>query len=271
MPELPEVETTCRGIAPHITGQQVSRVIVRDPRLRWRVPASLAKQLTGHTIQYVGRRAKYLLITTDIGSVIIHLGMSGSLRITDATAPAAAYEHVEFVFANGISLRLRDPRRFGAVLWTRTDPLQHKLLQHIGPEPLGRDLNAEYLFRRSRKRTSSVKDFIMNSRIIAGVGNIYACEALFLAGIHPKRAAGNISLQRYQRLANAIKQVLRAAIRQGGTSLRDFTASDGKPGYFKQRLKVYGREAGRCHACGHTIRRITQGQRSSFYCPHCQR
>lgn len=271
MPELPEVETTRRGIAPHITGQQVSKVIVRNPRLRWRVPATLAKQLPGHTISSVERRAKYLLLKTGTGTVIIHLGMSGSLRITDATAPPADYEHVEFVFANGKSLRLRDPRRFGAVLWTRTDALKHKLLQKTGPEPLGKDMDAGYLFDRSRTRRCSVKEFIMNSQVVAGVGNIYACEALFVAGIHPRRAAGNISLSRYQRLAKAIKQVLKAAIKQGGTSLRDFTASDGKPGYFKQQLKVYGREANSCDECGSMIKRITQGQRSSFYCPRCQR
>jgi formamidopyrimidine-DNA glycosylase len=271
MPELPEVETTRRGIAPHITGKKVADVIVRHHQLRWPVPRGLKQKLLGHAITSVSRRAKYLLITFDHGTLILHLGMSGSLRIIDGALPADKHDHVDILLNSTRALRLTDPRRFGAVLWTRGDPLHHELLAHLGPEPLTDDFNGQYLFHCSRGRKSSIKQFIMDGKVVVGVGNIYASESLFLAGIHPKRIAARISRQRYDTLAEAIKQILAAAIEQGGTTLRDFIGGDGKPGYFAQRLNVYGREGESCPRCGTLIRQIVQGQRSTYYCPHCQR
>ncbi len=270
MPELPEVETSRRGIEPHIKGKPVSDVIVRHHQLRWPVPRGLKAKLTGHTIRAVSRRAKYLLLAFDHGTLILHLGMSGSLRIIDGTLPADKHDHVDILFANGKALRLTDPRRFGAVLWTRNDPLRHELIAHLGPEPLSDDLDGEYLYQRSRGRKSTVKQFIMDGKIVVGVGNIYASESLFLAGIHPKRIAGKISHERYDKLADAIKQVLAAAIEQGGTTLRDFVGGDGKPGYFAQKLNAYGREGEPCPQCGTPIKQLVIGQRSTFFCPKCQ-
>jgi len=271
MPELPEVETTRRGIAPHLVDKQVMRVIVREARLRWPVSPELALQLPGNIVSAVERRAKYLLLKSPAGCLIIHLGMSGSLRILPASIPATKHEHVDIVLANQTCLRLRDPRRFGAVLWTAADPLQHTLLAQLGPEPLEDDFHGAYLYRQARGRSLAVKHFIMDSRIVAGVGNIYANEALFMAGIHPARAAGRIAQQRYQALALAIKQVLEAALTQGGTTLRDYYAEDGTAGYFKQRLKVYGRAGLPCAACSQPLQLIRQGQRSSYFCKNCQR
>lgn len=271
MPELPEVETTRRGIEPHLLGQRVTDVVVRNRQLRWPVPAGLKATLAGQKVHAVERRAKYLLLRMESGTLILHLGMSGSLRIVPLGTAADKHDHVDIVFANKQILRLRDPRRFGAVLWTRADPAQHKLLQHLGPEPLETDFDGDYLYHRSRKRKQAIKTFIMDSRIVVGVGNIYASEALFLAGIHPATAAGRISQPRYARLTESIRQVLQAAIAQGGTTLRDFTSSDGKPGYFAQSLHVYGRADEACAECGSTIRQIQQGQRSTWYCPRCQR
>ena len=270
MPELPEVETSCRGITPHILNQTVSKVIIRQKQLRWPISAALKKDLTGQTIEKVERRAKYILLTTNTGTVILHLGMSGSLRIVQHDNPPNKHDHIDFQFSNGISLRLHDPRRFGAVLWTRANPYQHKLLKNLGPEPLSDELNAEYLFTCSRKRKASIKTFIMNSHILVGVGNIYACEALFLAGINPKRQAGRISRQRYSTLIDAIKKILLQSIEQGGTTLKDFTQQDGKPGYFKQSLRVYGRAEQACPVCQQPIKRVTQQQRSTYYCSNCQ-
>jgi formamidopyrimidine-DNA glycosylase len=260
VPELPEVETTRRGIAPHISGQIVSKVIIRQSRLRWPVPARLKSLLPGQTISEVTRRGKYLLLHTDIGTVILHLGMSGSLRLLDTTTPAEKHDHVDIVFSNGMALRLRDPRRFGAVLWTSASPAKHPLLSTLGPEPLTNEFNVDYLFSRARKRRVSVKEFIMDSKVVVGVGNIYASESLYLAGIRPTIAAGRITKNRYQQLVTAIKQVLTLAIRSGGTTLRDF----------QQQLNVYDRAGEPCHRCGTAIRHIQQGQRSSYYCPHCQ-
>ena len=271
MPELPEVETTRRGIAPHITGKRVTEVIVREARLRWPVPAELGERLTGHTIDKVGRRAKYLLLSTASGHLIAHLGMSGSLRIVSSLSPPAKHDHVDIVFDDASCLRLRDPRRFGALLWTAADPLQHLLLKGLGPEPLADDFTGEHLYQTSRGRSLAIKHFIMDSHIVVGVGNIYASEALFLAGIHPTRPAGRISRPRYAHLAEMIKQVLQAAVLQGGTTLRDFYASDGKPGYFKQQLCVYGRAGEACLVCKRPVLLIRQGQRASYYCRHCQR
>ncbi len=270
MPELPEVETTRRGIEAHIVGNTLSRVRIHDARLRWPVPRGLNKALAGLKVESITRRGKYLLIGVSTGSVIIHLGMSGSLRMVDCNTTPHKHDHVEFIFKNGQCLRLRDPRRFGAVLYTSRDPLQHKLLANLGPEPLQRDFSGNHLYQHSRGKKVAIKLFIMNSKIVVGVGNIYANEALFRAGIHPKRAAGRLSAERYNQLARAIKDVLRAAIKAGGTSLRDFTAEDGRPGYFKQKLNVYGKAGEPCPHCGTTIKHVTLGQRATYYCPHCQ-
>lgn len=270
MPELPEVETTCRGIAPHVLGKRITEVIVREPRLRQRVPPTFARDVRGRVISAVERRAKYLLLRTDAGTLIIHLGMSGSLRVVPAHQPAGAHDHVDWCFENGLCLRLRDPRRFGLAVWTRGDPASHSLLRDLGPEPLV-DLDADALFQRAQGRKAPVKQFIMDSRNMVGVGNIYASEALFRAGIHPARAAGRISRKRYHRLVAAIREVLGAAINAGGTTLRDFVGSEGKPGYFSVHLQVYGRAGEPCHACGTEICLLSLGQRSTYYCPHCQR
>lgn len=271
MPELPEVETTRRGIAPHVVGQRVMQIIVRDARLRWPVQPNLKQELPGQAIRSVERRAKYLLLRTDAGTVILHLGMSGNLRILPCTTPPKKHDHVDIMLANGKCLRLHDPRRFGTVLWTHDDPLQHPLLANLGPEPLEEGFDGDYLFTRSRGRTASVKQFLMDSRVVAGVGNIYANEALFLAGIHPTRAAGKIARARYEKLAQAIKQVLQESIVQGGTTLRDFLTSDGHPGYFSLHLRVYGRAGEPCPICGKPLLQIRQGQRSTYYCRNCQR
>ena len=271
MPELPEVETTRSGIAPHITGQTVAKVIVRQPRLRWPVPARIKSALPGHSIVEVQRRGKYLLLQTTAGCVIIHLGMSGSLRLLPADQPAMAHDHVDIVFSNGQALRLRDPRRFGAVLWTTQSPYQHSLLRSLGPEPLSEEFTADYLFQRSRKRKIAIKALIMDSKIVVGVGNIYASESLFLAGIRPTTAAGRISRARYALLVEAIKTILARAIASGGTTLRDFINGEGKPGYFKQQLHVYGRAGEDCLQCGTPIKHLQQGQRATYYCAQCQR
>lgn len=271
MPELPEVETTRRGIAPVLTGRRVTAVRVRQPRLRRPVPASLARELPGQRIEAVMRRGKYLLLQTPAGVVIAHLGMSGSLRILARDAPPGPHDHVDIVFEGGVVLRLRDPRRFGLVLWTRGDPLRHALLRDLGPEPLDEAFGGAYLTARSRGRRAPVKAFLMDARTVVGVGNIYANEALACAGIHPLRAAGRISAGRYERLAACIREVLRAAIEAGGTTLRDFRDGSGRPGYFAVSLGVYGRTGEPCPRCGAPIRCVRQGQRSTWYCPRCQR
>jgi len=271
MPELPEVETTRRGIEPHIKNRTVSDIIVRQPKLRWPVPRGLKQKLSGHRILRVERRAKYLLLAFDHGTLIMHLGMSGSLRIVAATEAAGKHDHVDIVLDNRNALRLTDPRRFGAVLWTAEEPSQHELIAQLGPEPLSDAFNGEYLFQRSRGRKSSIKQFIMDGKVVVGVGNIYASESLYLAGINPKRAAGKVGRERYEKLVDAIKQVLAAAIEQGGTTLRDFVGGDGKPGYFAQKLNVYGREDEACPGCGATIKQFVLGQRSTYYCPRCQK
>jgi formamidopyrimidine-DNA glycosylase len=271
MPELPEVETTYRGIAPHITGLKVNTVIIRQAKLRWPIPGSLKKDLSGQIIERVSRRGKYLFLHSAVGSVIIHLGMSGSLRIVQATDEVEKHDHVDIVFNKKCILRLRDPRRFGAMLWTRRDPLLHKLIRTLGPEPLSEDFSSELLFQRSRKRQLAIKAFIMDSKTVVGVGNIYASEALFRAGIRPGKSAGRVSQAAYQRLFIAIKAVLSEAIEQGGTTLKDFSNSEGKPGYFQQKLHVYGRQGQACHTCGNSIKRIIQNQRASYYCSQCQR
>ncbi len=270
MPELPEVETTRRGIEPYVVGKTVTRVIVRNPHLRWRVPAKLAKELPGHTIQSVSRRGKYLLLTTVAGTVILHLGMSGSLRVIACTQPVDKFDHVDIVLDSGDCLRLRDPRRFGALLWTRDNPLHHKLLKELGPEPLAPDFRGAYLYGKLHGRQRGIRDSLLDSHLVAGIGNIYANEALFAAGIRPARRAGRITRSEYDRLAEAIRETLTRAIRAGGTTLRDFRASDGKPGYFQLSLNVYGREDEPCLTCQTPIRARRLGQRTAFYCPKCQ-
>lgn len=271
MPELPEVETTRCGIAPHIENNTITKVIVRNRSLRWPIPTGLNSKLKNQTVNSVSRRAKYLLITTDVGSLIIHLGMSGSLRILPSTANIEKHDHFELQFKDGQCLRLRDPRRFGCVLWDKADPLQHKLLINLGPEPLDSTFNAELLYKKSRKRKTSIKQLIMDAKVVVGVGNIYASEALFLAGIRPTRSAGKITKKNAQDLSAAIKKILLQAIKQGGTTLKDFKSSDGKPGYFQQKLKVYDRKQEACLICKTPITCITLGQRSTFYCSHCQK
>ena len=271
MPELPEVETTARGVAPLIVGQRICQCIIRDGRLRWPVPNALPALLAGQTILAVRRRAKYLLIETGAGHVLIHLGMSGSLRVLGCDTPPGPHDHVDWVLDNNTVLRLRDPRRFGCVLWAGHTPDAHPLLRALGPEPLARAFNGEFLYQIGRKRHSAVKMLLMNSHVVVGVGNIYASESLFAAGIHPARAAGRISLARYGDLAKAVKITLRRAIKAGGTTLRDFTRADGKPGYFRYKLKVYDRTGEPCVNCGAPIQERRIAQRSSFLCGRCQR
>jgi formamidopyrimidine-DNA glycosylase len=270
MPELPEVETSRRGIAPHIEGQTVSAVVIRDRRLRWPVAPDFERRLTGATVASVDRRAKYLLIGTERGSVILHLGMSGSVFIVDVGTPAGIHDHVDIEFASGKALRLRDPRRFGSLIFSRR-PLEHPLLAKLGPEPLGPEFTGLHLWACSRGRRIAVKPFLMNPQIVVGVGNIYASEALFMAGIHPKRAAGRVALPRYERLVDAVRVVLEKAIDAGGTTLRDFYGSDGEAGYFRHELAVYDREDLPCVNCGRPLSNAVIGQRSSYYCRHCQR
>ncbi len=269
MPELPEVETTRRGVAPFVEGNRVRGVTVRCQRLRRPVPKQLSEVLTGKVVQAVGRRAKYLLFEFECGTLLMHLGMSGHLRVVPSDAPPRPHDHLDLVF-DGHCLRFHDPRRFGLVEWTREAPNDHPLLRNLGPEPLGAVFGGEWLHQQSRGRRVAVKSFIMDQKIVVGVGNIYANEALFRAGIHPGRAAGRISLARYRQLADAIREVLTQAIAAGGTTLKDFTRSDGRPGYFSQSLAVYGRAGQPCLRCGTPIRQQRQGQRSTWYCPRCQ-
>ena len=270
MPELPEVETTCRGIRPHLENQTITAITIRQTQLRWPISPQFRKQAINAIIQSVSRRAKYLLIKTNQGTIIIHLGMSGSLRLTNSSEAPKKHDHVDIRLGHDLILRFHDPRRFGAVLWTRRDPLAHKLLKQLGPEPLDTDFNAELMRTRAHNRKQAIKTFLMNSQNVVGVGNIYTSEALFLAGIHPKTAAGRLSLQRWQSLICAVQEVLRKSIDQGGTTLRDFINSDGQPGYFAQSLRVYGRENQPCHICQRPIRRIVQTQRATYYCATCQ-
>jgi len=269
MPELPEVETTLRGVAPHALGKSVRAVVVRHPRLRWPVPKQLASELPGQTVRGLVRRSKYLLFEFDRGTLIAHLGMSGSLRVADAGEVPGKFDHVDIVFENGTCLRLRDPRRFGAILWTH-DPARHPLLTHLGPEPLGEDFTGAYLFECTRKRKRAIRDFLLDGRSVAGIGNIYANEALFAAGIRPTRAAGRLTRADCTRLVQALRATLKRAIRAGGTTLRDFRGGDGRSGYFQQRLKVYGRAGEPCPACHTSVRAVRLGQRTAFFCPRCQ-
>ena len=271
MPELPEVETTRRGISPHLTGQSVSGVTVRDRRLRWPVPQGIEARMAGETIRSVERRAKYLLLRAGAGTAILHLGMSGSLRIADETAEPGRHDHVDIRLASGRVLRFNDPRRFGCLLWTESDPLEHPLLAKLGPEPLGDAFDGGHLAASARGRRIAIKPHLMNSRVVVGVGNIYASEALFRSGIHPRRAAGRISRPRLDGLAAAVKAVLEDSIRYGGTTLRDFYDGEGRPGYFRNELRVYGRDGEPCVRCRTPVRQVVLGQRSTYYCVNCQR
>ena len=271
MPELPEVETTCRGISPHIESQTVSQVIVRQPKLRWPVSPELSTDLPQQRIQKVSRRAKYILISTGNGTLIIHLGMSGSLRIIKPSMAIEKHDHVDILFHNGVGLRYTDPRRFGCLLWTAQPIEEHKLIASLGPEPLTDNFHDDYFQLLAKSRRVPIKTFIMDGHVVVGVGNIYASESLFLAGIHPTRLTNNISAKRLKLLLKAIKEILTLAIEQGGTTLKDFVNSDGKPGYFQQTLAVYGRKNQPCHSCNTPIKQIVIGQRSTFYCPKCQR
>lgn len=269
MPELPEVETTRRGIEPHLCNRTITAVNVYQPSLRWPVPKSL-QHLVGRQITNVSRRGKYLLVSVPPVTLLIHLGMSGSLRMVEPDSPRRKHDHIELRLDSDVMLRYHDPRRFGCWLVTDGDPHAHELLAELGPEPLGNAFHGDYLFEHSRNRKVAVKNFIMNSHIVVGVGNIYASEALFLAGLRPGRAAGRITKNQYSALASTIRAVLTRAIEEGGTTLRDFVNASGEPGYFAQTLNVYGRDNEPCRQCGTLIKSKVIGQRSSYYCPGCQ-
>ena len=271
MPELPEVETTRRGVAPWLEGVRVTGVVLRQPELRWPVPASLGRELPGRRVLAAGRRAKYLLFSTEgERTLMMHLGMSGSLRVLQRPVPPGPHDHLDLLLESGRLLRFNDPRRFGSVDWIAGDPLQHPLLRELGPEPLGPDFDAAYLAASCRGRKVAIKQHIMNGRIVVGVGNIYASESLFRAGIHPARAAGRIGAARLAALVDSIRAVLEDALREGGTTLRDFAWGEGQRGYFRPRLAAYGRGGEPCLRCASTIRQVVQGQRSTWYCPGCQ-
>ncbi|MEX0738300.1 MAG: bifunctional DNA-formamidopyrimidine glycosylase/DNA-(apurinic or apyrimidinic site) lyase [Pseudohongiella sp.] len=270
MPELPEVETSRRGIDPHICGQRIARSVVRQSQLRWPVSPQIISLMPGQTVLSSSRRGKYILIETTAGHIIIHLGMSGSVRILDSGAPAGKHDHVDIVFSNGVMLRYTDPRRFGCMLWS--DAIEHHpLLVSLGPEPLSDAFDTQYLYQRSRSRKTPIKSFIMDSHVVVGVGNIYANEALFMAGIRPLADAGSVSRIRMARLVVCIRQVIAHAISVGGTTLRDFVGGDGKPGYFKQSLLVYGRGGEPCKQCGGVLQEVRLSARSTVFCKRCQR
>ena len=269
MPELPEVETTKRGIRPYLEGSSIVSILVRNPNLRWPVSQEI-NEISGQRVLAVHRRAKYIIITLDNGSILVHLGMSGSLRVLTERAAMLKHDHIEIVLDSGNLIRFNDPRRFGCLLWT-TDWATHKLIRRLGPEPLTNAFSVDYLYAAARSRTTSIKQLIMDSRVVAGIGNIYANEALFLSRIHPKRAAGSISKKRLSALVDNIRGVLRAAISRGGTTLRDFVGSDGNPGYFKHQLFVYGRQGQACKCCAKELKGIRQNGRMTIYCSYCQK
>ena len=271
MPELPEVETTLRGISPHLLKQAVLALQIRQWQLRWPIPKDLPEKVKGRVIRALHRRGKYLLLQFDHGTAIAHLGMSGSLRIVEKKSAPAKHDHVDWLLQSGQVLRFTDPRRFGALLWTEEPFDQHPLLKNLGPEPLSEYFTAELLFKRSRKRKQSIKTLIMDSKIVVGVGNIYANEALFLSAIRPGRAAGSLSRNDCMRLVTEVKKVLDRAIKVGGTTLRDFVGGDGKPGYFQQSLFVYGREGEPCRRCSGILKQKRIAQRSTVYCSSCQK
>jgi formamidopyrimidine-DNA glycosylase len=271
MPELPEVETTRRGLEPHVAGQTILRLSIHDHRLRWPVDARLPQRLAGQRVESVERRAKYLLLRLTHGTVLWHLGMSGSLRIVPSDLPVDTHDHVDLVLASGQTVRFNDPRRFGSLHYITGDPQAHPLLAKLAPEPFAAAFNAEYLWRKSRRRKISVKQLIMNGQVVTGVGNIYASEVLFQSGIRPRRQSRSLKREEVARLVAAIRKVLKQAIRVGGTTLRDYVNPDGNPGYFRQKLFVYERATEPCRNCATLIRLFTQGQRSTYYCPTCQK
>lgn len=271
MPELPEVEVTRRGLTPHVQGRKILRAVVRHAGLRWGVAADLPRRVAGQTVRRLARRGKYLLLECDAGALLLHLGMSGSLRVLPAAQPAGKHDHFDLLLDDGHVVRLTDPRRFGAVLWVTGDPAAHPLLAGLGPEPFSAAFDAGWLLEHSRGRSVAVKQALMDSRLVAGIGNIYASEALFRAGIDPRTPAGRIGPARYRRLAEAVREVLREAIQAGGSSLRNFVNSAGEAGHFQIRWQVYGRAGEPCPRCGRPIRSLRQGQRATFYCPRCQR
>lgn len=270
MPELPEVETTRRGLAPHVIGRAIARIEVREPRLRWPVAKDLASSLAHARIGSLERRGKYLLFGTEAGTLLVHLGMSGSLRYLPQSAAPGTHDHIDVHFADGGSLRFNDPRRFGSFMLTAA-PHRHRLLKALGPEPLGPEFTADYLARACSGRRVAIKQQLMNGRVVVGVGNIYANEALFRAGIHPLRAAGRIARPRFEPLVAAVRAVLLDAIEEGGTTLRNFVGGDGRPGYFRGSLRVYEREGQPCVNCGAPIVHRVVGQRATYYCARCQR
>jgi formamidopyrimidine-DNA glycosylase len=273
VPELPEVETTRRGIVPHVEGRQVSRVVVRETRMRQPVPADLGAILGGRRLRHVHRRAKYLLFEFEEGGhLLVHLGMSGSLRVLPPGTPAKPHDHIDLEFDGEVCLRLRDPRRFGLMLWLEGEPALHPLLAHLGPEPWDPAFTGDYLWTLSRPRSGAVKNFLMDGSVVVGVGNIYASESLHRAGIHPTRPARRVSRERYANLVVVVREVLESALGFGGTTLRDFTRDDGKPGYFRNELRVYDRAGLVCLQCGKAnIAQKVIGQRASYFCPACQR
>jgi formamidopyrimidine-DNA glycosylase len=271
MPELPEVETTRRGLEPLLTGRTILSAGVHNRALRWPVPAGLSRLSAGQVVHAVRRRSKYLLIDCTAGTLIIHLGMTGHLRVVPVAEPLRKHDHVELRLDDGRALRFNDSRRFGAFLWSNEDPLSHPLLKGLGPEPFAEEFEAGYLARRAKGRVVAVKPFLMDAKTVVGVGNIYASEALFRAGIDPRRAAGKVSRSAYLRLVNAVREVLSEAIDAGGTTIRDFANSDGEPGYFSISLRVYGRAGEPCVACSTPIRQVRLGQRSTYFCTKCQK
>jgi formamidopyrimidine-DNA glycosylase len=270
MPELPEVETTRLGLKRTVHGQRIRELRIYDRRLRWPVDEDLTRQLPGQSIVTVGRRAKYLLLQLTRGTLILHLGMSGSLRVLPAGTPKLKHDQFDVLLDTGLVIRFNDPRRFGSLHYTEADPGQHKLLHSLAPEPFDASFNADYLYRITRARRAAIKQVLMNGRLVTGVGNIYASESLFRAGVNPRRAARRLSRGDCARLVRAVRAALRSAIRAGGTTLRDYVGTDGNPGYFRQKLYVYERDGQPCRSCDATIRKITQGQRSTYFCPDCQ-
>ncbi|MCF6180136.1 MAG: bifunctional DNA-formamidopyrimidine glycosylase/DNA-(apurinic or apyrimidinic site) lyase [Geopsychrobacter sp.] len=271
MPELPEVETVRRGLEPRVCGRRITRAVCRVAKLRLPLDPQLDALVRGQRIHAITRRAKYLLFGLDRGTLLLHLGMSGVLRLVDQDCPVVKHDHLDLHLDNRQLLRYNDTRRFGLLLYLQGEPLTHRLLSHLGPEPLGHDLAEDYLFIRSRNRKLAIKNFIMDQKVLVGVGNIYASEALFVAGIDPRRMAASLSRKEACTLLEAIQSILTEAIAAGGTTLKDFRQSDGKPGYFKQRLQVYGRKEQGCLRCGEPLRSLVLGQRSTFFCPQCQR
>ena len=270
MPELPEVETTQRALAPFITQQVITDAIIRQPKLRWPVPSQLAKQLAGQTVQKSWRRAKYIIWQLEQGHLLWHLGMSGHLHVLTNRVTPGKHDHIDILFDTPLCIRFCDPRRFGALLYTTETLEQHPLLQKLGPEPLSNAFHSQYLALQFTRRQQAIKSVLMDNQIVVGIGNIYANEILFCAGIHPQRPAQSLTELEIQQIITASEQILTAAITAGGTTLKDFVSADGQPGYFRQALQIYGRDQQPCYRCQTPIHKITLGQRSTFFCPHCQ-